>query len=456
MALHTYGTMGVDWEERVRFDRLREERLARIKAELAALRRRGAAVLRHDQHPLHHGDPHRHVGAGQAQPLLPAPAGRRPDHVGLRLGRPAPRALLPVARRGPLARRHLDAARRDVARRPAAPRASRARSASSSRSAACSASRRRRRDRARRAVRAAGRGHPDRRRPAADAAGARDQDAGRDHAAQHGLHDGRRRLRGALPGDAPRHARERVRRARQQGALRAWARSSSRASTRSPASAAPRTRTSSPTARCAPATPPTSTSCTRFNGYRTCYYRTFAVASASPALVDAYKRCRYYLDAAIDRIRPGVTTGEVVEVWPKAQGVRLPGRGGRVRAAVRPRRRPLDLGEAGLQPARLARPPRGDQGGHGLRARDVLARDRRLVGGAHRGAARRDQGRLRGDHALPGRGPRDRRQAVLHRRRHAAARARGDVRPQHALDAETRRRRPPPTAPSGSDWCPRA
>src|SRR4051794_29306595 len=36
MALHTYGTMGVDWEERVRFDRLREERLARIKAALAA------------------------------------------------------------------------------------------------------------------------------------------------------------------------------------------------------------------------------------------------------------------------------------------------------------------------------------------------------------------------------------------------------------------------------------
>ena len=30
MGLPTYGTMGVDWEERVRFDRLREERLARI------------------------------------------------------------------------------------------------------------------------------------------------------------------------------------------------------------------------------------------------------------------------------------------------------------------------------------------------------------------------------------------------------------------------------------------
>jgi len=56
-----------------------------------------------------------------------------------------------------------------------------------------------------------------------------------------------------------------------------------------------------------------------FMGYRTCYYRTFAVASGSRALVDAYKRCRYYLDAAIDLIRPGVTTGEVVSVWPRAE-----------------------------------------------------------------------------------------------------------------------------------------
>src|SRR5438309_10339271 len=35
MGLPTYGTMAVDWEERVRFDRLREERLARIKHLLA-------------------------------------------------------------------------------------------------------------------------------------------------------------------------------------------------------------------------------------------------------------------------------------------------------------------------------------------------------------------------------------------------------------------------------------
>jgi Xaa-Pro aminopeptidase len=56
-----------------------------------------------------------------------------------------------------------------------------------------------------------------------------------------------------------------------------------------------------------------------FMGYRTCYYRTFAVGGASPSLVDAYKRCRYYLDAAIDLIRPGVTTDQVVAVWPRAE-----------------------------------------------------------------------------------------------------------------------------------------
>jgi Xaa-Pro aminopeptidase len=56
-----------------------------------------------------------------------------------------------------------------------------------------------------------------------------------------------------------------------------------------------------------------------YNGYRTCYYRTFCVGSASQAMVDAYKRCRDYLDAAISLIRPGVTTADVVKVWPKAE-----------------------------------------------------------------------------------------------------------------------------------------
>jgi Xaa-Pro aminopeptidase len=56
-----------------------------------------------------------------------------------------------------------------------------------------------------------------------------------------------------------------------------------------------------------------------YNGYRTCYYRTFAISSASRAMVDAYKRCRDYLDAAISVIQPGVTTADVVRLWPKAE-----------------------------------------------------------------------------------------------------------------------------------------
>jgi Xaa-Pro aminopeptidase len=56
-----------------------------------------------------------------------------------------------------------------------------------------------------------------------------------------------------------------------------------------------------------------------FNGYRTCYYRTFAIGSASPAMVDAYKRSRDYMDAAISIVKPGITTADVVKLWPKAQ-----------------------------------------------------------------------------------------------------------------------------------------
>jgi len=61
-----------------------------------------------------------------------------------------------------------------------------------------------------------------------------------------------------------------------------------------------------------------------FMGYRTCYYRTFAIGSASQAQVDAYKRCRDYLDEAISLIKPGVSTADVVKVWPKAQEFGFP------------------------------------------------------------------------------------------------------------------------------------
>ena len=144
-------------------------------------------------------------------------------------------------------------------------------------------------------------------------------------------------------------------------------------------------------------------------GYRTCYYRCFAVGS------------RVARDAGRLHPLPGVhgrrdRHGEAGRHHRRHRpavadraGVRVPRRGGGVRAAVRPRRRPVDLGEADLQPAGLARPPRGPRGGHGLRARDLLAGRRRLVGRPHRGGGRGHRRRLRGDHQVPGRGPAGRR-----------------------------------------------
>lgn len=55
-----------------------------------------------------------------------------------------------------------------------------------------------------------------------------------------------------------------------------------------------------------------------FNGYRTCYYRTFGVGSASTSQRDAYARAREWMDAAIEIARPGVGTDEIARVWPAA------------------------------------------------------------------------------------------------------------------------------------------
>jgi Xaa-Pro dipeptidase len=54
-----------------------------------------------------------------------------------------------------------------------------------------------------------------------------------------------------------------------------------------------------------------------YMGYRTCYYRTFTVGSATPAQHDAYRKAREWMDRAIDLLRPGVTTDEVAKAFPK-------------------------------------------------------------------------------------------------------------------------------------------
>ena len=64
-----------------------------------------------------------------------------------------------------------------------------------------------------------------------------------------------------------------------------------------------------------------------------------------------------YMDNAIDLVRPGATTADICAVWPAAHRVRLPGRTRCLRPSIRPWGGSLDLGEAHLQPTSLLRAP---------------------------------------------------------------------------------------------------
>ena len=55
-----------------------------------------------------------------------------------------------------------------------------------------------------------------------------------------------------------------------------------------------------------------------FNGYRTCYYRTFAVGRSSQPQRDAYARAREWIDAAIGIVKPGTATDQIARLWPEA------------------------------------------------------------------------------------------------------------------------------------------
>lgn len=56
-----------------------------------------------------------------------------------------------------------------------------------------------------------------------------------------------------------------------------------------------------------------------YNGYRTCYYRTFICGEPNNAQIDAYETASKWISASIDMIRPGITPDEVAQVWPDAQ-----------------------------------------------------------------------------------------------------------------------------------------
>lgn len=56
-----------------------------------------------------------------------------------------------------------------------------------------------------------------------------------------------------------------------------------------------------------------------FNGYRTCYYRTFVCGEPNKHQVEAYETASKWISASIDAIRPGATVEEVASVWPAAE-----------------------------------------------------------------------------------------------------------------------------------------
>lgn len=56
-----------------------------------------------------------------------------------------------------------------------------------------------------------------------------------------------------------------------------------------------------------------------YNGYKGCYYRTFSCGRPTQAQKNAYEKTRDYLYSAINAIKPGATTRDLVEKWPKAE-----------------------------------------------------------------------------------------------------------------------------------------
>ena len=55
-----------------------------------------------------------------------------------------------------------------------------------------------------------------------------------------------------------------------------------------------------------------------YNGYRTCYYRTLSVGSSTAVQRDAYTKAREWMDNAIDLVKPGVGTDVIARSWPAA------------------------------------------------------------------------------------------------------------------------------------------
>jgi Xaa-Pro aminopeptidase len=58
-----------------------------------------------------------------------------------------------------------------------------------------------------------------------------------------------------------------------------------------------------------------------FNGYKTCYYQTFVCGKPSTKQLAVYQQCRDWLWAAIEKVKPGVSTADIAGVWPAGEAL---------------------------------------------------------------------------------------------------------------------------------------
>ena len=127
-----------------------------------------------------------------------------------------------------------------------------------------------------------------------------------------------------------------------------------------------------------------------YMGYRTCYYRTFTVGSATPAQHDAYKKARQWMDGAIAMLKPGVIDRPGGEGVPEVHRDRLRDRDVGVRPQFLPRPGPGAARAAADLAAEFVQGPVRAQGRHGVRGGDVLPGEGRRLGRAHRGGSGAD------------------------------------------------------------------
>jgi len=55
-----------------------------------------------------------------------------------------------------------------------------------------------------------------------------------------------------------------------------------------------------------------------FNGYHTCYYRTFCCGKPTAKQIDIHKRCYEMQLAGLQVVKPGATTADIANSWPEA------------------------------------------------------------------------------------------------------------------------------------------